>query len=455
MHHASVGGENWGIARRPSAKHRSAFSKSKSCLGVRRGPFREGALRVHSQRLSPRPQRMFPAQAAQSDASSPELEAENVATPLLSQIGSEGVGAVKNITLHYSTGWNNTFLHYSACGGDWRDLPLTRIGSGHHWCKAKVEVQGNDNGSPLLEFVMTNNEGEWDKPLAGGNYEIRKPGRFIVKHGDIEDVIGKPVMVVSDLDGTMVGDDEATKAFKNFWQKQAVVRGSVLVYSTGRSLQSFQELLREKRHCLNVPDVLVSSVGTKIYLNNGQGEWQEDQGWVATLDRDWNLNAVREAAYSALAEAGTDNMHFRPPEEQNEHKVTCGVNVSVLDKVVAHIQKALDANNAKAKLISSGMGEWRYLDLVSNQAGKLESLDYVRKSYGFDKESTIACGDSGNDILMLSGKNRAIVVGNAQPDLKDWVETQLGNGDSPSRLWVATKHEAYGILEGLQHFGFK
>lgn len=421
-------------------------------LGVNRSPFRETAF--HVERSSPRPRGVQSVQASQGDAASPEIEAETLSSPLVSLEGNGELSSVKNITLHYYTGWNNTFLHYSVCGGSWRDLPFTKIGSGQQWCRANVEVQGNDNGSPLLEFVMTNNEGEWDKPTTGGNYEIRKPGRFIVRHGDIEDVIGKPVMVVSDLDGTMVGDDEATKAFRNFWQKQAVVRGSVLVYSTGRSLQSFQALLREKNHCLNVPDVLVSSVGTKIYINNGLGEWKEDQGWVSTLDKDWKLNVVREAAYSALAEVGTDNMHFRPPEEQNEHKVTCGVNVSVLDKVVAHIQQVLDANNAKAKLISSGMGEWRYLDLVSNQAGKLESLDYVRNSYGFDKESTIACGDSGNDILMLSGENRAIVVGNAQPDLKDWVETQLGNGDSPSRLWVATKHEAYGILEGLQHFGF-
>jgi hypothetical protein len=28
---------------------------------------------------------------------------------------------------------------------------------------------------------------------------------------------GKPVMVVSDLDGTMVGDDSATGAFKGWW----------------------------------------------------------------------------------------------------------------------------------------------------------------------------------------------------------------------------------------------
>lgn len=46
----------------------------------------------------------------------------------------------------------------------------------------------------------------------------------------------------------------------------------------------------------------------------------------------------------------------------------------------------------------------RFLDVVSNRAGKLESMDYVRRTQGFAWTNTVACGDSGNDILMLSGE---------------------------------------------------
>jgi hypothetical protein len=32
----------------------------------------------------------------------------------------------------------------------------------------------------------------------------------------------------------MVGDDSATAAFKEFWDREAVLRGAKLVYNTGR-----------------------------------------------------------------------------------------------------------------------------------------------------------------------------------------------------------------------------
>ncbi len=68
----------------------------------------------------------------------------------------------------------------------------------------------------------------------GGNYTIKGPGRFRVEDGALSPINGRPVMVVSDLDGTMVGDDGATKAFRDFWLNKGAVRGGVLVYNTGR-----------------------------------------------------------------------------------------------------------------------------------------------------------------------------------------------------------------------------
>lgn len=62
------------------------------------------------------------------------------------------------------------------------------------------------------------------------------------------------------------------------------------------------------------------AAGLQVYRNQ-EGEWVEDERHSATLDRGWDLDIVRDAAYSALAKVGRERMHFRPPDEQNDHKV--------------------------------------------------------------------------------------------------------------------------------------
>lgn len=74
---------------------------------------------------------------------------------------------------------------------------------------------------------------------------------------------------------------------------------------------------------------------------------------------------------------------------------------------------------------------------------------------GFRTGNTIACGDSGNDKDMLSGKNRAIVVANAEPELKQWLQKEKADEAGSDRLYIASSNMALGILEGLEHFGFK
>lgn len=56
-----------------------------------------------------------------------------------------------------------------------------------------------------------------DAGLVGGNYVIDNRGCFTLRDGQIAAVEGKPVLVVSDLDDTMIGDDDATAVFKRFW----------------------------------------------------------------------------------------------------------------------------------------------------------------------------------------------------------------------------------------------
>lgn len=183
--------------------------------------------------------------------------------------------------------------------------------------------------------------------------------------------------------------------------------------------------------------------------------WEEDQAYTSRLGANWNLDAARDAAYAALAAAGKDAMHFRAPSEMNEHKITCGVRADVLGSVLERIATALEADKVEHRLIVSGSGEWRYLDLVPAAAGKLQALEYARKELGFSHQHTVACGDSGNDRDMLEGQHFAVVVGNAQPDLMEWAQSAQNGAKRGKKPLIVEGHRAHGVLEGLQRLGFR
>lgn len=312
-------------------------------------------------------------------------------------------------------------------------------------------------GGGTLEFVLTDGDGQSDRPNDGGNYTITEAGVYSLADRVLSAPPGgAPFLVVSDLDGTMVGDDATTLRFKQYWQTQAVSRGCRLVYSTGRTLVQYLELAQEKEGLLAQPDALISAVGTRVYNYDGAGEWEEDAMWTTALDDQWSEQVVRDACASAVELCGDRRMHFRPEHEMNSHKLTCGVHVEALAAAETHLASALAAAGVQAKLIVSGKGDWRYLDIVPGGAGKLESLEYVRNRLNIPKERTLACGDSGNDIAMFEGDNLSIVVGNAQPDLVAWLDATSAStplADGRPRLYRATEHVADGIVQGLQHFG--
>lgn len=339
---------------------------------------------------------------------------------------------------------------------------MTRGAGGVFVAALSCDVEDAKPDAPLVELVVTDGDGQWDKPAAGGNYRfdgvakslLLKDGRLAASNS------GGSVLVVTDLDGTMVGDDASTSAFKEWWDTHGRPSGGKLAFSTGRTLEQFEELEEEKKGLLATPDVLVSAVGTRVYLRDGAGAWLEDAGWTARLDEAWDHDRVRDACYACLAQAGEERCHFRPKEEMNEHKITMGMRNDVVNVATRLLRGLLDGAEVEAKVVVSGSGDWRYVDILASRAGKFESLEYVRTSlFDFPTDRTLACGDSGNDLDMLQGPHRCVVVGNAQEDVKAAMRGDTAAlGDSLAAhdsLYVAEGCVAFGILEALQHFGLR
>lgn len=67
------------------------------------------------------------------------------------------------------------------------------------WLAADVPLTA---AQQQLEFVVTDFDRQhWDKLASGGNYKVEAPGTYTLANGTLAPVVGRPVMVVSDLDG--------------------------------------------------------------------------------------------------------------------------------------------------------------------------------------------------------------------------------------------------------------
>ena len=172
--------------------------------------------------------------------------------------------------------------------------------------------------------------------------------------------------------------------------------------------------------------------------------WREDMEWSASLDAGWDLKVVQAAA-AAVISAHDGRVSWLDRGTEHPHRVALSVSVEALDAVRARLEALFATAHCEARIIVSGVGGWRYVDVVAAGAGKLEALEYVRKLYRMPHERTVAAGDSGNDQLMLGGKHYSLLVGNSQPDLLAWHLDQPQTG----RCVLTDEHGAAGILEGL------
>jgi hypothetical protein len=244
-----------------------------------------------------------------------------------------------------------------------------------------------------------------------------------------------PILFVTDLDNTLVGDDDSMIQLNDWLEISRQQLGSKIAYSTGRSLTSYRQLCNEKP--LLVPDILVVSVGTEVYYVN---ESNPDPAWTANLAQGWNREQV-----SAIAN------HFpelvsQPSSEQRPFKVSYFLTPTDADVVLPSLENLMRECSLEVQLVYSGSKD---LDILPCQANKGMALCYLQSKFGFTTLQTIACGDSGNDLSMFSlAKTRGIIVANAQPELLNWHYTN----PNPDR-YLATAPYAAGILEGLQHFG--
>jgi len=237
-------------------------------------------------------------------------------------------------------------------------------------------------------------------------------------------------LLVTALDNTLVGDDEATQVLNQRLQSK---RSQIcLVYATGRSHASTCELIAQKQ--LLAPDYLIASVGSEIY-QDGSLDLYEAQ--YLSQGRDKIAIPSLDQQFSQLKSPS--------PKKQNPWKSSYSLEPAAENSSTfqAFQQKSTEWGLPAQTIFSSNSD----VDLLPQTSNKGNALTYLQKRLQIPSEATLVCGDSGNDISMFEQDVRGVIVSNALSELLEW-HRECGTENH----YLADSACAWGILEGMAYF---
>ena len=236
-------------------------------------------------------------------------------------------------------------------------------------------------------------------------------------------------LLVTDLDNTLVGDDEATQLLNQFLQSK---RSQIcLVYATGRSHASTSELIAQKQ--LLAPDYLIAGVGSEIY-----------QDGALDLDSAEYLSQGRDQIAIASLDQQFSQLKSPYPKEQNPWKISYSLEPAPENSSTVQALQQKTESGLPAQIIFSSNSD---VDLLPQTSNKGNALTYLQKRLQIPSEATLVCGDSGNDISMFEQDVRGVIVANALSELLEW-HRECGTENH----YLAGSACAWGIMEGIAYF---
>lgn len=237
-------------------------------------------------------------------------------------------------------------------------------------------------------------------------------------------------LLSSDLDGTLLGDRNATQRFRAYWEAQNPVSRPLLVYNSGRLIDDIEALLDVSD--LPHPDFIIGGVGTMI---GGRLDDDRRRRFRATLgapfDRQGLLRIMRQV----------DGIQLQDDAYQHAYKLSWHLHDADDDRI-AELEGNLARAGIPARLVYSSS---RDLDVLPRTASKGAALQWLCRELEIKLSEVAVAGDTGNDRdMFLLPSVHGIVVGNALAELRILAERE-------PRHYQAQNACADGVIEGLRH----
>jgi sucrose-6F-phosphate phosphohydrolase len=267
------------------------------------------------------------------------------------------------------------------------------------------------------------------------------------------------LLICTDLDRTLIpnGPQSESPSARESFSRLAQRTEVTLAYVSGRHRALVEQAI--SNYHLPTPDYVIGDVGTTIYQVAGLNDWQRLATWETQIAADWGGRS-----HADLKSLLIDLPHLRLQEsaKQNDYKLSYYVplhsdQASLSQKIDERLQ---DAGIAARQIWSvdepAGIG---LLDVLPESASKYHAIEALMQMQGFDHSNTVFCGDSGNDIEVLVSPIRAVLVANAQPQVREEAVRLAAAGGHSDRLYIANGgflgmngNYSGGMLEGIAHY---
>ncbi|HWL52843.1 MAG TPA: HAD-IIB family hydrolase [Chthoniobacteraceae bacterium] len=235
----------------------------------------------------------------------------------------------------------------------------------------------------------------------------------------------------TDLDGTLLGNPEATQRFRKHWHRIPSRVRPVLVYNSGRMVADIQRLIAEGE--LDTPDYLIGGIGTEIFDVKAGHPLDEFNRF---FDEGWDLDLIEEIV------SRHRGVERQPPDFLHPYKSSWYLHRATPEMIV-ELEGKLAAVGLDVNVIYSSQ---RDLDVLPARANKGNALAWLCRRLEIPLSEVLVAGDTANDTSMfLLPAVRGIAVENAQPQLYQEIV------DFP--VYHSTTVLADGVIEGLVHFG--